>query len=263
MVLIRDVSTLSPLMIISTLCMFATIATVLYFSGVKVLSGDIAPGVTYIINKDTFLVFLGMGSFLFGKIGIVVPIRDIMNKKSEFTGCLYASLWSIFGIFAVFGFTGYLAYGADPKMKSGGGMVTLMLNQENMIVQLVEFLFMLSLIPSFALMIYVPIKIIEKAMFGGWERSGKRTWLKNFERLLFVALICYIAIATSKTFDKVMAVFGSLFGGPTTFIWPAIFHLILFNNDLKGKLMNCLLILFGTAASGFTLYMTVKKLVGA
>lgn len=261
MVLVRDVSKLSPLMIISTLCMLLTILTVIYFSVAKLIDKGTAPGIEYIVSPSTCLVFVGMGAFLFGKIGIIVPIRDIMQNKAEFHGCLIASMWSIFGIFAGFGVIGYLAFGRDENMARGGGMITLALDQGNTVIQSNEFLFMLSLIPSFALMIYVPIKIWEQAMFSTWSRSCTRTWLKNLGRVLIVCFVCYLAIATGKTFDRVMALFGSLFGGPTTYLWPAIFHLRLIAKTPKEKMRNYLLIVFGLLASGLTLFMTIKKLM--
>lgn len=261
MVLVRDVSKLSSVMMLATLFMLSTILIVMYYGGVSLLFNGTAAGVEYIIKPDSCLVFIGMGAFLFGKIGLVIPIRDIMQKKSEFPSCLYASLWSIFGIFSGFGLVGYLAFGRHPAMIKGGGMVTLALDQSKVPVQATELAFMLSLIPSFALMIYVPVKIWEKAFYGDWARSCARTWWKNLWRTLAVAVICVLAITTGKTFDKVMALFGSLFGGPTTYLWPAVFHLVLATQTIKQRIMNYILILFGTLASGFTLYMTIKKLL--
>lgn len=261
MVLVRDVSKLSSIMMLATLFMLSTIAVVLYYGGETLLLEGQAKGVKYFIEPDSCLVFIGMGAFLFGKIGLIIPMRDIMQEKNRFPSCLYASLWSIFAIFSIFGLVGYLAFGRNEKMVNGGGMVTLALDQSNVIVQGTELAFMVSLIPSFALMIYVPVKIWEKAFYGHWPRSFARTWWKNLWRTLAVAAICYLAIATQKTFDKVMALFGSLFGGPTTYLWPAIFHLVLASNTWQQKLKNWILILFGTAASGLTLYMTIKKLI--
>lgn len=261
MVLIRDLSKLSSVMILATLCMLSTIAVVMFYGSINLISSGVKPEVELIIKPDTCLVFIGMCSFLYGKVGLVIPMREIMQKKAEFNSCLYASMWTIFGIFAIFGMVGYLAFGRDPAMVNGGGMVTLALNQGNAIVQGTELAFILSLIPSFALMIYVPIKIWEKAFYGTWSRSCARTWWKNLWRMLAVGLICYLAIATGKIFDKVMAIFGSLFGGPTTYLWPAIFHLVLATKDWKQKLMNYFLIAFGTAASGFTLYISIKKMI--
>ena len=248
MVLVRDVSKLSSIMMLATLFMLSTIIVVLYFGGYTLLANGPADGVQYIIKPDSCLVFIGMGAFLFGKIGLVIPMRDIMQEKDRFPSVLIASLWSIFGIFSIFGLVGYLAFGRDEKMVNGGGMVTLALDQGNIIVQATELAFMVSLIPSFALMIYVPVKIWEKAFYSNWPRSFARTWWKNLWRTLAVAFICYLAIATQKTFDKVMALFGSLFGGPTTYLWPAVFHLVLASNTFKQKLWNYILILFGTVS---------------
>lgn len=261
MVIVRDLSKLSSIMMLATLFMLSTIAVVLYFGGKTLLVNGQAEGIEYFIKPDSCLVFIGMGAFLFGKIGLVIPMRDIMQEKQKFNSCLYASLWSIFGIFSIFGLVGYMAFGRNEKMVNGGGMVTLALDQSNAVVQGTELAFMVSLIPSFALMFYVSVKIWENVIYKDWPRSLKRTWCKNLWRILAVAFICYLAIATQKTFDKVMALFGSLFGGPTTYLWPAVFHLILVSHTLKQKLWNWGLILFGTLASGFTLYMTIKKLV--
>ena len=262
MVLIRDVSKLSSIMMLATLCMLSTILVVMYYGSLGLAENGPAAGVEYFIKTDSCLVFIGMGAFLFGKIGLIIPVRDIMQVKSEFPSCLYASLWSIFGIFSGFGIVGYLSFGRHPAMVNGGGMVTLALDQSIPVVQVTELAFMISLIPSFALMIYVPVKIWEKAFYGEWARSCARTWWKNLWRALAVALICYLAIATGKTFDKVMALFGSLFGGPTTYLWPAIFHLVLVKEPtLKQRVTNYLLIIFGILASGLTLYMTIKKLL--
>ena len=242
--------------------MLFTILTVIYYSGTTIGGDGVNHAVVWIVKPDTCLIFIGMGAFLFGKIGVVVPIRDIMQNKAQFKSCLNLSLWTIFGIFAVFGGLGYMAFGASEKIKNGGGMVTLALDQSKVFVQFTELLFIVSLIPSFALMIYVPVRIWERALYGDWPRSCTRTWLKNMWRAVAVAGICYLAVASGKTFDKVMAIFGSLFGGPLTYVWPAIFHLKLVAETASHKLRDWFLIFFGLAASGFTMQITIKKLLG-
>ncbi len=247
-------------MILSTLIMVFTLLVIMYYGSSKVITDGLANNLIYLMAPN-YLVFVGMSAFLFGKIGVVVPVRDLMQKKSEFVGCLFASLWSVLGLFAVFGMVGYLAFGRNEKMANGGGMITLALDQSKVLVQGTELIFILSLIPSFALMVYVPVKIWEKGLFGDWPRSFSRTWWKNLGRALAVCFICYLAVATGRTFDKVMALFGGLFGGPTTYIWPAILHLKICNNATFGKkLIDYMLILVGVLSSLLTLYMAFKKL---
>lgn len=262
LVIVRDVSMLSSLMIFATLCMLFTIMTVSYFAGSTVVSAGVNDDVVWGVKTDTCLIFIGMVAFLFGKIGVIIPIRDIMQNKAQFKACLNYSLWTICGIFSVFGGIGYMAYGASQKIKNGGGMVTLALDQSKVAVQFTELVFIVSLVPSFALMIYVPVRIWERALYGTWPRSCLRTWLKNLWRLIFVAIICYLAVASGKTFDKVMAIFGSLFGGPLTYFWPAVFHLKLATETTTQKIRNWFLICFGLVASGFTMQITIKKLLG-
>jgi len=261
MVLVRDLSKLSGIMMLATLFMLSTILVVMFYGTQDIFRQGLAKNLVYTVKPDSCLVFIGMGAFLFGKIGLIIPMRDIMKEKEQFTGCVYASLWSIFGIFSTFGLVGYLAFGYNENMLKGGGMVTLALDQSKIPVQTTELAFIVSLVPTFALMLYVPVKIWESAFYKDWPRSCARTWWKNLWRILSVAVICYIAIATQRVFDKVMAMFGSLFGGPTTYIWPAIFHLILASNTWKQRLWNYGLILFGSLASSFTLYMAIKKLI--
>jgi proton-coupled amino acid transporter len=248
-------------MLFATLCTFWTILVVIAFSGLALGEDGIKSGVVFFIKPDSCLLFLGMSAFLYGKIGIIIPIRDIMKEKQHFRPCLAVSLWTICGIFVAFGLIPYFAFGLDQRVKNGGGMITLALDQDNWLIQATELSFMLALIPSFALMIYVPVKIWENALFAGWERSMKRTTLKNVLRIAGVAAIAYLAVATQKTFDKVMALFGSLFGGPLTFIWPAMFDLILTAETKKEKMKDYLLIAFGTLSSLFTLYLAIDKLL--
>jgi proton-coupled amino acid transporter len=252
---------LSSLLIFATLCMLFTMSVVSFFAGSTVISDGVNDDVVWGVKTDTCLIFIGMVAFLFGKIGVIIPIRDIMQNKAQFTTCLTYSLWTICAIFSFFGGIGYLAYGASQKIKNGGGMVTLALDQGNVFVQFTELVFIVSLVPSFALMIYVPVRIWERALYGGWPRSCLRTWLKNLWRMVFVALICYLAVVSGKTFDKVMAIFGSLFGGPLTYFWPAVFHLRLVADTLAQKLRNWFLICFGLVASGFILQITITKLL--
>eukprot|EP00830_Metopus_es_P008350 TRINITY_DN18166_c0_g1_i1.p1 TRINITY_DN18166_c0_g1~~TRINITY_DN18166_c0_g1_i1.p1 ORF type:complete len:529 (+),score=75.77 TRINITY_DN18166_c0_g1_i1:65-1651(+) len=261
MVIVRDISKLSPLMIIATVIMLVTILAVVFFSASRLATNGIATDFVWSIKTETCLIFIGMSAFLYGKIGIVIPIRDLMQKKTEFQMCLNFSLWTIFGIFAGFGLIAYIAFGRNPDMVAGGGMITLALDQGNYFVQAVELFFMISLIPSFALMIYVPIKIWEKGMCGDWPRSCGRTWLRNLGRTLAVAGICYFAVVSRGIFDRVMAIFGSLFGGPLTFVWPAIFHLKLLAETPWQKMKNVFLILFGLTASGFTLSIAINKIM--
>lgn len=248
-------------MIFATLCTFWTIIVVIAFAGLKVAEEGILKDVSYFIKPETCMLFVGMSAFLYGKIGIIIPIRDIMKEKKDFNLCLAISLWTICGIFSIFGLIPYLAFELT-NVRKGGGMITLALNQGNYLVQFTELAFMIALIPSFALMMYVPIKIWEKALYGDWARSWKRTWLKNLWRFIAVSFIAYLAFSTGKTFDKVMALFGSLFGGPLTFIWPAVFHLILAAETKAEKIKDVFLIVFGGCSSCFCLYLAIKKLLG-
>ena len=102
---------------------------------------------------------------------------------------------------------------------------------------------MLNLIFSFPLALYPANTTIERYLFGGWEKSKKRQWLKNLSRTcLVLCAICFSLVVYSQL-DYFLSVSGALFCTPIAFILPTTFHYYVAAKTPKEKKIDLALII--------------------
>jgi amino acid permease len=143
------------------------------------------------------------------------------------------------------------------EMIKDAKLITKLLPSENVIVQIVELLFILNLFISYPLVIYPSNIIIENYAFSNFNKSTLLTWLKNSSRTLVVAFTLFMGLYFEDTLDRLTSVVGSVCLTPIAFILPGIFHLNLIAETKWMKFLDFCVIAFGTTLmvviTGYTL----------
>ena len=172
-------------------------------------------------------------------------------------------------IYGFFGLFNYLVYGAahlaDPLITSD--------IPEDTIVVVTEILFigmkksqwlsphssvLVNLILTYPLQMHPPNMVLEGAIFKGYPKSRKRTWLKNILRTFLVALTIVVGLSLRSTLDKLMSVVGSLTCAPIAFIFPSMFHYKLMATTRRERVTDLIIATIGTILMiGITIYTLV------
>jgi solute carrier family 36 (proton-coupled amino acid transporter) len=208
-----------------------------------------------LFNYQECFIFLGMAVYSFEGIGIIIPVHQQMKQKESFTKILILSLGTVVAVYITFALLNCFAYGQNVN-----ALITQEFNQSNYYVQVIELFYMLTFFPTYVLMAYPAIKILEKGLFSKWGKTWKRKWSKNLLRASLVALTVATGVSLGHQFDKVMAIIGSLACVPLAFIFPGLFHYKLISKRTQNKkviFVDWFLVVFGGLCFIFTTVVTI------
>ncbi|KAI9497581.1 transmembrane amino acid transporter protein-domain-containing protein [Zychaea mexicana] len=260
MVLIRNIAKLSPA---------ALFADVLIVSGLLILLAcDIyqifygtgggptpGPGVQWWFNPSAYPVFIGTAVYSFEGIGLIIPIRDAMEKPEKFPMVLTLVMILVATALCSVGSLGYVAFGTDVKT------VALLNLPDGPLGSTVQLGYALAVHMTNPLALFPTVRIVEHALFG--ERTGKHNlhikWQKNCLRFAIVVTCGVIAWAGANDLDKFISLIGSICCCPLSLIFPPLFHLSLDKTRGFQRVMDMILITFGVGVMVFTLYNTSKE----
>ena len=109
--------------------------------------------------------------YAFEGIGVILPIREITEKKEDYLKIFMLVVGSI-GIFYVF-FSEYMifGYGAD---KVSYPLITESLPRKSPVTYIIKVLFCIMLLFTYPLQIYPANNVIESYLTPGWPKSRKR-----------------------------------------------------------------------------------------
>lgn len=167
-------------------------------------------------NPRDWTLFIGTAIFTFEGIGLVIPIKEVMKKPSEFPFVLAIVMIIITIIYTLMGTLSYAAFGSSTKT-----VVLLNLPQDNKFVNGVQLLYSVAILLSTPLQLFPAIRIAENGLF---TRSGKNDtytkWKKNVFRFFLVAVCAAIAWGGAADLDKFVALIGSFACVPLVMIYP-------------------------------------------
>lgn len=96
----------------------------------------------------------------------------------------------------------------------------------NPIIQVVKILFMINLVFSYPLTIFITNLILESFTFKNFKENNKqRKYLKNAQRSIVLLLGIVCAIYLKESLDKLLALSGTILGTNVVMSIPAICHL--------------------------------------
>jgi len=216
--LVRKVSKLGPLMLLSSTLMIVGLLTVLALLVRNIFEHDVDIRALNPVNPSRALVFLGTACFCFEGIGLVIPTYDNCAVQDKF-GIIYASV--IGGIVAIIwavGMLGYLAFGKLTQT------LVLLNFPPGILVTVLQLAFGIAMLLTFPLQLLPGIRILENTIL---PPSRQGTWdkhIKNAFRLGYAVFLAFVAIAGATSLDNFVSVIGAFCGVPLAFVFPSFVH---------------------------------------
>ncbi|KAI8047615.1 transmembrane amino acid transporter protein-domain-containing protein [Thamnidium elegans] len=260
LVLIRNIAKLSPTALLSDVLIVGGLIVLLVFDFIEIFEDGISsptsgPNIEWVFNSANFSVFIGTAVYSFEGIGLIIPIRDAMEKPEKFPVVLTFVMVLVASTLCSVGALGYLAFGENVKT------VALLNLPAGILPNSVQIGYAVAVLLSNALTIFPTIRIIEQAMFG--ERTGKNSlyikWQKNTLRAGIVTMGTLIAWFGANDLDKFISLIGSVCCCPLSLIFPPLFHLALPGTKGWKRMVDMVLIVFGAFVMLFTLYNTTRQ----
>lgn len=169
-----------------------------------------------------------------------MPVQDITSDQriyAKIVVLVIGFLGAIYVVMAVYCVTSY-----------GDSLTTPLITDKlgpNPFSWVIKILFCVNVMTSFPFILLPVHLIFENALYHDWPKSRQRQMLKNLNRTVLVAMIVGLTIALKHKLDQFVSLLGALTCAPIAFILPAMFHLKVCSHDLRTRLMNYSIIVFG------------------
>ncbi|KAJ4866863.1 Amino acid transporter ANTL2 [Raphanus sativus] len=215
---IKTLTHLAPLSIFADVVDLAAMAVVIVEDSMIILKQR--PDVVAFGGMSLFFYGMGVAVYSFEGVGMVLPLESEMKDKDKFGKVLALGMGFISFIYIAFGFLGYLAFGEDTMdiitANLGAGLIS----------SIVQLGLCINLFFTFPLMMNPVFEIVERRFSGGMYSA----WL----RWLLVLAVTLVALFVPNFTD-----FLSLVGSSTCcilgFVLPALFHLLVFKEEMGWK----------------------------
>ena len=166
---------------------------------------------------------IGFSFFMFEGIGGVMPLMGATKNRENFSTILAYAMGFLCIIYIMFANLCYYTYGESLEKP----IIMEMMPADNKIIMIVKFLFIINLVFSYPLIIFITNLIIESYTFPKSVLKGKpncRKYMKNVERSFVLLIGIVLAIYFDKTLDKLSALSGSILGTNVVMILPCTLH---------------------------------------
>ncbi|CAO3597803.1 unnamed protein product [Absidia cylindrospora] len=263
LVLIRNIAKLSPTALLSDVLIITGLVVLLVYDFIQIFVNNASanddahlpsagPNMIWVFNPTHFSVFIGTAVYSFEGIGLIIPIRDAMEKPEKFPMVLTGVMCMVAGTLCLVGTLGYVAFGSDVAT------VALLNLPSGTLPNTIQLGYAVAVQLSNVLALFPTIRIVEQAFFG--DRTGKYNmrikWEKNVVRFAVVVVTGMVAFFGANDLDKFISLIGSICCCPLSLIFPPLFHLQLPSTTGIKRWIDAGLILFGVGIMLFTLYNT-------
>lgn len=179
---------------------------------------------------------LGVAVYAFEGIGMILPLESETKDKEKFGGVLGLGMLVISLLYGAFGALGYFAFGEETQ-----GIITTNLGQ-GMISILVQLGLCINLFFTFPLMMNPVYEVVERRLCG----NKYCLWLRWF-LVLGVSLVALLV----PNFADFLSLLGSSICVILSFVMPAMFHYLIFKDDLGWKCLvwDGAIVIFGIAVA--------------
>ncbi|CDH59877.1 amino acid transporter [Lichtheimia corymbifera JMRC:FSU:9682] len=252
---VRKVARLSYAAVIADIFILFGLICILYYTGKEINANGPGPNII-IYNQKDFALMIGTATFSFEGIGMVISIVEGMKEPRKFPMVLNIGMAIVIGVMVLIGTLGYVAYGENIQAS-----VVANLKTEPLSVT-VQLLYAIAMILSSPFMLWPPLTIIERGIFGT-KRSGqmklKYKWGKNFVRALVACVPAAISFGVgSDNLDKFVSLVGIVACLPLCFIFPGMFHWKVTKNWWL-RIVDAILIMWGSGILVYTLYVNISS----
>ncbi|KAI8096578.1 transmembrane amino acid transporter protein-domain-containing protein [Halteromyces radiatus] len=265
LVLIRNIAKLSPTALLSDVLIISGLSVLLVYDLIQIFVNNPAasnthfptagPNMIWTFNPDHFSVFIGTAVYSFEGIGLIIPIRDAMEKPEKFPLVLTGVMCMVAGTLCLVGTLGYVSFGSTVAT------VALLNLPSGTLPNMIQLGYAVAVQLSNVLALFPTIRIVEQALFG--DRTGKYNmrikWEKNLVRFAVVVVTGTVAFFGANDLDKFISLIGSICCCPLSLIFPPLFHLKLPTTTGIKRRIDMILIIFGVGIMLFTLYNTSKQ----
>ncbi|KAG2331771.1 hypothetical protein Bca4012_018649 [Brassica carinata] len=227
---IKTLTHLAPLSIFADVVDLGAMAVVIV-DDVKI-AVEQRPDVVAFGGMSVFFYGMGVAVYAFEGVGMVLPLESEMKDKEKFGKVLALSMGFIALIFGAFGVLGYMAFGDETMdiitANLGPGLVS----------SLVKLGLCINLFFTFPLMMNPVFEIVERRFWSGMYC----VWL----RWLLVLAVTLVALLVPN-FADFLSLVGSSVCCALGFVLPALFHLIVFKDEIgwKQRTLNSGIVLLG------------------
>jgi len=122
-------------------------------------------------------------------------------------------------------------------------MIIEMMPADNPIIQTVKIAFIINLVFSYPLTIFITNLILESYTCKSLKKAtSARKWLKNLQRSLVLMLGIICAMYLKDQLDKVLALSGCILGTTVCVTMPALSHYYLLADTTSAKVADFIII---------------------
>ncbi|KAK9678664.1 hypothetical protein RND81_11G225900 [Saponaria officinalis] len=190
---------------------------------------------------------VGVCTYAFEGIGMVLPLETEAKNKETFGKTLGVSMGMISVLYASFGALGYFAFGEETRdiitTNIGTGIVS----------TLVQLGLCVNLFLTFPLMMNPVYEVLERR----WSQGSYSLW----GRWLMVLVVCLVAFSVPN-FADFLSLVGSSVCIALGFVFPCLFHLIVFKDEMSfGRLvLECSIIVIGIVLGVYGTYSSLLEI---
>ncbi|KAI9282188.1 transmembrane amino acid transporter protein-domain-containing protein [Sporodiniella umbellata] len=251
---VRKIARLSWIAIVADTFIAFGLICVLYFTSDQIAHHGVGNNII-MVNSNDFAFMIGTAVFSYEGIGMVVPVIEGMKNPEKFPRVLNIGIFICTLVFTLIGAIGYIAYGDITQASVVANI------PHGALSTTVQILYACAMILTSPFMLYPPLTILEKALFG--KRSGQRSWkikwLKNCVRSLVPLVCAAISFGVgAANLDKFVSLVGSFACLPLCFIFPGLFHLKITKNRYL-KIVDIVLIAWGFGIMVYTMYVIINS----
>jgi solute carrier family 36 (proton-coupled amino acid transporter) len=170
---------------------------------------------------------VGFSCYAFEGIGVVMPIMSACDCPEKFDSILLQAMVTLTVVYCFFGDVCYLILGSDLDTT----FITQELDQGSTIVLVLQVIYVINLLCSYAITIFPTNNIIEDytLRFLSKKKDSRSKLIKelfqNCSRMMVCLAAAYCSIAIGKKLDKCLSVLGALLCAPLAILFPALLHL--------------------------------------
>ncbi|XP_015070467.1 amino acid transporter AVT3B [Solanum pennellii] len=173
---------------------------------------------------SVFFYGLGVAVYAFEGVGMVLPLEAETKDKAKFGKILGFSMALISLLYGAFGVLGYFAFGEETK-----DIITTNLGQ-GLLSSLVQIGLCINLFFTFPLMMNPVYEVVERRFCEG----SYCVWI----RWIMVLVVTFVALFVPN-FADFLSLVGSSVCIILGFVLPALFHLIVFKDELRWHGLAC------------------------
>ncbi|KAK3259329.1 hypothetical protein CYMTET_31666, partial [Cymbomonas tetramitiformis] len=226
--MIRSLTALAPFSILADVANVLGIIVVVYHDLADGVVKEHEPTMVGSIRSLPFM--FGVSMYCFEGFGMILPIEQAMQDRSQFEGVMTMSMATITVLFVSFGMLGYAAYGDETQ-----DIITLNLPKD-WTASAVKIFLCLGLFFTFPVMMVPVYEIVEENLMGvPWIQgqlspAGRRN-IFNIVRAFLVLFAAFCA-ASVPGFGIFISLVGSLCCALLAFVFPALFHMRVFKEEM-------------------------------